>query len=86
MTGLVDGGAQKIQGLIFQCLFKGTRLNNSEYDLKQPPMIEIGSNQNRVEWRFDPREEALDWLIKRPRDSESPRDTGKTSFQPRLTF
>jgi hypothetical protein len=84
MTGSVDCGAQKIQGLIFQCLFKGTRLNNSEYDLKQPPMIELGSAENRVEWRFDPREEALDWLIKRPTNSDSPRETGKTSYQPRL--
>lgn len=86
MTSVLDGGAQKIQGLIFQLLFKGTRLNNSEYDLKQPPVIEIGSNGNRVEWRFDPREEALDWLIQRPRDAESPRDKGKTSYTPRLVL
>ena len=36
------GCGRQVRGLIYQCLFKGTRLNASEYALAQPPPVPLG--------------------------------------------
>jgi len=49
-----------VQSFVFQCFFKGTRLNASEFDLKTPPAIQLEKGDM---WVFDEREEALNYLV-----------------------
>jgi len=60
-----------IRGLIYQCLFTGTRLNASEFDLKLPRRTPLSSDGGY--WEFDQRESALDWILPNPDIENQPR-------------
>jgi len=50
----------QIRALMYQCLFKGIRLNASEFDLPDPPPIAL--NEHHGSWHYNPSEDALGWL------------------------
>lgn len=67
LPGVEDANA--IRELIYQCLFKGARINMSDYELDLPPPIPLSvpdaGHQDDSEhpmWVFDCSEEALTWL------------------------
>ncbi|CAE8602195.1 unnamed protein product, partial [Polarella glacialis] len=64
--GIADD--QALRALIYQCLFLGTRLNASEFELSSPPPIPLtvtrgDSLENGNYWTFDERELSLDYLL-----------------------
>merc|ERR1712113_132005 len=60
---------------LFQCLFSGCRLNQSDFSLPPPPAIHTGNRIDPgVNWQFDTSVDALDWL--HPKNQLVPVDEG----------
>eukprot|EP00927_Polykrikos_kofoidii_P035594 TRINITY_DN30152_c0_g1_i1.p1 TRINITY_DN30152_c0_g1~~TRINITY_DN30152_c0_g1_i1.p1 ORF type:complete len:831 (-),score=87.74 TRINITY_DN30152_c0_g1_i1:175-2667(-) len=59
----VENGDQ-VRAIVFQCLFKGTRFNCSDFSLSPPPPLSISMppRSDGPMWEYDPSEEALAWL------------------------
>jgi len=56
----------RLRSLLYQCIFKGLRLNASEYNLTAPPAIPLSfevAGQEGPMWEFDGSEDALAWLM-----------------------
>merc|ERR1712070_871465 len=66
-NGATDTAA--IRELIFQCLFSGTYLNDSRFDMGSPPQVPLSGD--KVWTCKDPRD-ALDWML--------PRKPGQSDF------
>lgn len=58
--GIVD--CEALRELVFQCLFAGTRLNDSAFFEATPPEVTMSSGQV---WTFEHSRVALDWMVPR---------------------
>eukprot|EP00928_Gymnodinium_smaydae_P086959 TRINITY_DN71339_c0_g1_i1.p1 TRINITY_DN71339_c0_g1~~TRINITY_DN71339_c0_g1_i1.p1 ORF type:complete len:826 (-),score=137.62 TRINITY_DN71339_c0_g1_i1:93-2483(-) len=54
---------EKLQSLLLHGLLYGARVNVSEYDLGNPPVVPLGEVGSASTWRFDPSEVALMRLL-----------------------
>jgi hypothetical protein len=71
-----DSGLKDVEGLmalIYQCLFSGTRLNNSSFKLDEPPDIPLASGKK---WKWRKHTDALSWMLPGPNPKlwDVPRD------------
>ena len=86
-SGVKD--AEAVRGLIYQCLFKGTRLNSSDYGLEAPPSLPLDLTNGATAmpssssvWHFDTSERALSWLVPAPYDGDVHGEQFETAAAP----